>query len=370
MRLRAELDEKGIRTKAWASTRRRQMGGHHWYTGAIRHLLRNRVYVGEAVHKGASYPGEHQPIVPRDLFDAVQGKLDANRVSRHRQRTRGKLGLLTGLIFDDRGNRMSPSKSRKPDGSAYLYYISQARIQRRDPNAMRPVPASAVEELVCDRLYCALGPEHMPSFAATSSGSDGALPPPDSSLQDVIRKFIARIEISIGHVVLSFDADVIASELSVAFEMLLEELRTRLPPEDSLERVSGRILLKIPVRLRLRGGIKRVEGWDQSQWIVLQARHDHDLIKALACAHEWRDLIEAGRVVTLEELAAFAQKDRGQVRRMLRLAFLAPDIQKAILTGRQPKSLTLHALTDVEVSPLWSEQRDSIGMAAVESKTE
>jgi hypothetical protein len=238
------------------------------------------------------------------------------------------------------------------------------RVQGRDPNAMRPVPASAIEELVCDRLYCALGPTHIPSFVVAPGNLDDTPPSPDSPLPDIIRKFIARIEIGVGHVVLSFDADSLANELSVAFETLLENVRNRFPPEDSLEQASGRLLLKVPVRLRLRGGIKRVEGWDQSQWVAPLSRHDPVLIKALVSAHEWRDLIEAGRIVTLEELAAFAQQDRGQVRRTLCLAFMAPDIQKAILTGRQPKALTLRALTDVEISPLWSEQGASIGTAA------
>jgi hypothetical protein len=358
-RLRAELDEKGIRTKAWASTRRRQMGGNFWYTGPLRHLLHNRVYIGEAVHKGTGYAGEHQPIVPRDLFDAVQAKLEANKVIRYRQLTRGKLGLLTSLIFDDRGNRMSPSKSRKPDGSTYLYYISQARLQRREPNALRPIPASAIEELVCDRLYCVLGPTHLPRF----SMDPGELPP-DSPLPDLIRKFIARIEIGIGHVVISFDADALSSELAVPFDGLLEDLRGRLPPDDALEQAGGRLLLKVAVRLRLRGGIKRVEGWDQTQWVAPMARHDSDLITALASAHEWRDLIEAGRIATLEELSALTRQDRGEVRRVLRLAFMAPDIQKAILTGHQPKSLTLRAVTSAEISPIWSEQRAFIGVAA------
>jgi hypothetical protein len=113
-----------------------------------------------------------------------------------------------------------------------------------------------------------------------------------------------------------------------------------------------------------------VEGWDQTQWVAPLPRHDPVLITALAAAHEWRDLIEAGRIRTLEELAAFAQQDRGEVRRILRLAFMAPDIQKAILTGRQPKPLTLRLLSDVEISPLWSEQRTFIGAAAVTSATE
>jgi hypothetical protein len=52
------------------------MGGGTWYIGPLRHILRNRVYIGEAVHRGASYPGEHEAIIAKDLFDAVQAKLN------------------------------------------------------------------------------------------------------------------------------------------------------------------------------------------------------------------------------------------------------------------------------------------------------
>src|SRR5258706_14850623 len=100
-RLRAELETKDIRTKSWLSTRGKHMGGGTWYIGPLRHILRNRVYVGDAMHKGTAHPGEHTAILSRDLFDAVQAKLDANRASHHRKKTIGSDALLTGLVFDD-----------------------------------------------------------------------------------------------------------------------------------------------------------------------------------------------------------------------------------------------------------------------------
>jgi len=86
-RLRAELDVKGIRTKSWISTRGKAMGGGPWYIGPLRHILRNRVYVGDAMHKGTAHPGEHEAIVAREVFDAAQATLDANRKSHERKRT-------------------------------------------------------------------------------------------------------------------------------------------------------------------------------------------------------------------------------------------------------------------------------------------
>ena len=98
------------------------------------------------------------------------------------------------------------------------------------------------------------------------------------------------------------------------------------------------------MRLRLRGGIKRVEGWDQSNWTAAKPRHDASFIKALARVHEWREWIEMGKTLTLEDLAAKTGHHRSYLRQTLKLAFLSPDLLRAILTGRQPKSLTLAAL--------------------------
>ena len=150
--LRGDLEQKGIRTKSWQTVGGKQKGGGPWYIGPLRHILRNRVYVGHAVHKDSVYPGLHEPLLSQELFDAVQRKLNANRRAVERKKVVRNEALLSGLIFDGRGNAMSPSRSRKPDGRQYLYYISQAHIQRRDPDALRPVPAAVIEDIVCSRV--------------------------------------------------------------------------------------------------------------------------------------------------------------------------------------------------------------------------
>ena len=70
-----------------------------------------------------------------------------------------------------------------------------------------------------------------------------------------------------------------------------------------------------------------------------------------------------GTAVTLEDVATRLGHDRKYTRQILKLAFLAPDIQRAILTGRQHKSLTLSALSEADVPLLWSDQRTLLGTA-------
>src|SRR5258706_13416194 len=113
--LMEDLDRRGIRTKAVARLSGRVRGGIRFGVGPLAHLLKNRFYLGELVYRGEVHAGEHEPILDRDLFEAVQAKLAANAVAR-KVRLRGSASILTGRIFDDRGNRMSPTHSNKLGG--------------------------------------------------------------------------------------------------------------------------------------------------------------------------------------------------------------------------------------------------------------
>src|SRR6267154_4729531 len=107
-----DLDRRGIRSKPRRLSDGRTVGGGRFGVGALAYLLKNRFYIGEVVYRGEVHRGEHEPILARDLFDAVQARLAANAVAR-RVRLKGSPAILTGRIFDDRGNRMSPTHSSK-----------------------------------------------------------------------------------------------------------------------------------------------------------------------------------------------------------------------------------------------------------------
>src|SRR5271166_5909472 len=121
-----ELDRRGIRTKASRLADGRVRGHIRFGAGALAHLLKNRLYI---VYRGEVHRGEHEPILDRGLFEAVQAQLAANAVARQ-VRLKGSSALLTGRIFDDRGNRMSPTHSNKR-GVRYRYYVSHALLQKQ-----------------------------------------------------------------------------------------------------------------------------------------------------------------------------------------------------------------------------------------------
>jgi hypothetical protein len=142
--LLAELDRRGIKTKVNGRREGQKRGGIRFGVGPLAHLLKNRFYVGEVPYRGEVYRGEHEPILSRDLFAAVQAKLAANTVDRQ-LRLRGSAAFLAGRLYDDRGNRMTPTHANKK-GVRYRYYVSQALLQNRKAEAGRiaRVPAPEV----------------------------------------------------------------------------------------------------------------------------------------------------------------------------------------------------------------------------------
>src|SRR5262249_38654924 len=144
-KLQVDLDRKGIRSKQRILTSGRMLGGGSFGRGALYHLLRNRIYRGEVVHRGSAYPGEHEAIVNEALWNAVQAKLSGN-LTRRRQARVESGALLGGLIFDDRGNRMSPTYTVRRR-NRYRYYISQAQLRGGEPGSRPRVGADEVERV-------------------------------------------------------------------------------------------------------------------------------------------------------------------------------------------------------------------------------
>jgi site-specific DNA recombinase len=142
--LQRELRQAGIVSRRRRLSSGAVVGGVPFGNGALAHLLRNRVYLGAINHKAQSHPGEHEPIIERALFEAVQARLDEQRRGKRRSRTSSE-ALLLGRIFDDRGNRMTPSYAVK-NGARYRYYVSCVLAQGRKHEA-GSVPRVAAPEI-------------------------------------------------------------------------------------------------------------------------------------------------------------------------------------------------------------------------------
>jgi hypothetical protein len=116
-------------------------------------MLRNRIHLGEIVHKGQSHRGEHLPIIDQPLWEAVQAQLAGHTIQRNPGTRTHQPSLLAGMLFDRDGNRMTPTHAVKK-GTRYHYYVSRPLIikDQTERSVGLRIPAADVELLVTSRV--------------------------------------------------------------------------------------------------------------------------------------------------------------------------------------------------------------------------
>ena len=156
--LRDELARAGVTSKRRI---RRDNGAHYggqpFSRGALYLILRNRLYRGEMPHKTNAYPGEHAAIVDQALWDEAQAALAAKRVERAAGVRTKRPSLLTGLLFDESGERLTPTYAVKK-GTQYRYYVSTSLLTGggKTRSFGRRIPAGDLKRLVIERLQAFL----------------------------------------------------------------------------------------------------------------------------------------------------------------------------------------------------------------------
>jgi DNA invertase Pin-like site-specific DNA recombinase len=121
-------------------------------------ILNLRTYIGEVEHKGKVYPGEHQGIVPRALWDNAHAILQVSPRTRASQNRQHAPALLKGLIFGRDGRALSPTHCVKK-GRLYRYYVAQAVLRNADTQGsdiVRRVSAAEIEAAVVDQVRALL----------------------------------------------------------------------------------------------------------------------------------------------------------------------------------------------------------------------
>jgi DNA invertase Pin-like site-specific DNA recombinase len=332
-KLRADLDQRGIRSKQRVLTFGRVLGGCSFGRGALYHLLKNRIYRGEVVHKGITYPGEHKAIVDEELWDAVQARLTTNRTTR--RKTRVETGaLLTGLIYDDGGNIMSPTYS-VCRGNRYRYYISSAslRDRRSEAGSRARVNADDIEQLVVERLGRELSRPDLSAGGASAGWS--------TETRAVVRDTIERVVVQ-------------GDELQIVRKPAAGSAAATQAGDDGPQ--VHRAPLPAP-RPRARKEIIFPGGQNSSP-----RRVNHALILAIARAKSSMRDLRSGRYADTAEISQQFQLNKAHVGRLTRFGYLAPDIVEAIIEGRQPRSMTVKRLLR-GVPCLWADQRAAFGLA-------
>ena len=291
-------------------------GGGFFGVGALAHLLRNRFYVGEVVYRGEVHRGAQEPIVERAVFQAVQDGLDA-QTTLHRARLATSSALLVGRLYDDRGNRLTPSHASK-NGLRHRYYVSQAVLQNRKDAAgsVTRIAAPDLEEAVVGALRSTIGSL------------------PELSDRELVDAHVRSMVVGAGTVTM----EIYENSMAVGGLGPSEFAESEGDEEDATER---------PVRLHSIA-------WAPRQ--VRRAKSQHDdgrsclsdvargqLLLAIGKARHWmRDV--AADIRSFEDIAREEGCGERHVRFLAPLAFVSPTIVTTIAEGRAPAGLTVTSL--------------------------
>jgi site-specific DNA recombinase len=324
VRLKQQLDAEGFRLPVRIDGAGRSTGGGPISRGHIYKILSNPIYVGRIAHKGHVHEGQHKPIVPQDLWDEVQRCLSDRRGALMTNRTRqASEALLAGKLFDDRGNRMSPSWAKK-GSKRWSYYVSQAALQgdKGKTGSIIRVPAVAVEALVAGAI-CKLFSDRAASQADIRE------------LIDCVTIGRTTIQVQLSEAVDGAEADMGPKSLTLPW----------IPPSPYRKReiIQGASGGKIGAR-PMRANARAI------------------LLDALGDAHRWLDELLSDPRQTLESLCSREGRTDRSIRMTLSLAFLAPDIVKAAVDGRLPRGFGLKRLVDLPIA--WPDQWRALGLEA------
>jgi site-specific DNA recombinase len=319
----ADLRKQGIVSKVRTLKSGATVGGIPFTRGPLAHLLRNRFYVGEVAFKGDILPGEQPAIIDRPLFEAVQSKLSQQKA--HHVRTRLKSeALLAGRLFDDRGNRMSPTHAKKR-GIKYRYYVSSPLFQGQanDAGSIHRVSATEIEAHVLNAIR--------KQFKPSTHMDDGEL----------IRTHVARVEIKRDELVVQASGLSSNSHQTKADKKVLRISWCKTPHKKRREVLLSDRADSRPIRSETRA----------------------TLVTSIARGRRWLDELLVDPKASTDSIAAREQCSSRKVNMTISLAFLSPVLVKAAVDGALPHGIGVARLFDLP--PEWSRQCQMYGLKPI-----
>ena len=363
--LAASLDREQIRPRPRTLSK---IATERFMVGPLAHILKNRFYISEIVYRGEVHRGEHEPILDRMLFDAVQARLAEQAVERRATRSRSS-AILLGKIFDDRSNPMSPSHANKK-GVRYRYYVSQAMLQGRkdDAGSVPRVSAPDIEALIVAAVR-----DHLQQTRATevpNATTPNMTLPSISKMndRDMVTRFVQRIVLRPELIEISLhdgsidpaagdrqdDSDQMALDDGIGHDQQ-SSCSGANSQHPTIENVIS-IRWIAPVTTTRKGILH--EPTAQS----LDPATRDALLKAIAKERGWmNDLIER-RAGSFEEIAIREGIVERHARFLAPLAFVSPRIIEAIANGEAPVDTTISSLARA-LPHSWTEQELRLRLA-------
>jgi site-specific DNA recombinase len=332
--LRDDLATDGIVSKIRISKRGNRTGGKVFSRGALYELLSNPAYIGEIRHRKERHPGQHEPIVDRELWERVQRQLRDGAANSRVRPTKAAPSPLAGKLFDESGQCLYVAGAAR-GGRRYRYYVSRKLVTGSSdrvrngwrlsaPEIERTV-AAAARQLLNDHAQigvsaCNLGvgASEIPAVVEAAGEWSRRLHS-EAERTAALSQLVDKVDLKPGGIELSVDLPLSVDGTHGAAAML------------SMTRFTALRMKRRGVEMRLI-----IEGAEAPPRLP-----DAALLKAIAQAHRWFEELLSGRETTLAAIASRQGVTDRYVARLIRLAFLAPKIVEAIAERGELANLKL-----------------------------
>jgi len=351
-KVREELDRRSVISKQWVSRGNVRHGGYRFGRGALYHLLANPIYLGEIRHKGVTYPGQHEPIIPRSTWQRVQAMLSKKAAHQRGRTVRKGAGLLMGKVFDESGEPLYSSWAKKGQ-RRYRYLVSKRLVRgtaKADDRGWR-LPAERTEQAVVVGIRQILSDRA--ALASTFRASGFAAAELKQALEaiDAEVKSDQEIETKQDTATLIERVDLKRGGMQITLNLRALVPVDRFPSGGS----NLRITRLVTVQLRRRGVETRLVIPGEE---VAVPRTDPALLRALSRAYQWFGELAEGTVSSTTQIAAREGLSDSYVRHTVPLALLAPSIVESICAGRQGACLSAERLKSQASLPIgWDAQQ-------------
>lgn len=331
--LKSYLDDNEIKTRT----------GRYFSRGNLYKILSNKTYIGLVTHKNEDYKGEHDGIIDKEIFAKAQELIAQNSSAKKSLVNRKSASFLAGKLFDDKGNKMTPSHSNTRN-KRYRYYLSQAVLQGTKQNAgtVYKIPANEIENLVKNELVAFLKDKNI--IQAHISGLN-------VSRQKEILQSLSVFEVKNDFIREILEKVVLYSdrvEIIINKDEFLKNI-AQIRSEQEGEFIE--IVKNIRISNTSRGGVL-VLGNGESRVPNINPF----LVKIIAKSYYWNKLITEDKAKSSKDIQLLeGMNDNSYIRDIVRLRFLSPRIVESILKGRQPADLTVQKLLKVKTLD-WREQ--------------
>ncbi|MEQ7874736.1 recombinase family protein [Sphingomonas sp. ASV193] len=361
-----DFEMRGLVTRIWRSKAGHVRGGRPVGYSVLKNVLRNPIYCGRMLYRGELMRAEVEPLVSFEQWQLVQ-RILSERAPRERDPARY---LLINILFDEYGRRMVGNSRGQGRALRGRYYssISAGWARGQGPKKLM-ADADRAEEMTKAGLVALLR-NRAELTNAVLSGNEYS----DKIVKALRRGNIAakRVESASGlplreifaTVLPRVDIDLAGLKLRVCIPNLIRFLRWdgsgsfQSLISGGTESSSRIYTVEVPVTL-LCG--KRIFSIGIEPRAQLEDRSDPYLKDLIIKAAEFHRLVIENRSVPITKLAAGQRMSTGYFNRILRLNYLAPDIQMAIIDGTQPAEVTRRTLLMDAIPLRWDQQRAALG---------